>query len=46
MHVPWNPSRMERASLGTLLFTKREAKRMRSQVGRRVQEGAEQLASR
>ena len=46
MHVPWNPSQMERASVGTLLFTKREGKRMRSQVGRRVQEGAEQLASR
>lgn len=36
MHVPWNHAQMERASLGTLLFTKKEAGKMRGQVFRRV----------
>ena len=36
MHVPWNRSQVERASLGTLLFTRQEAEKMRGQVSRRV----------
>ena len=36
MHVPWNRAQVERASLGTLLFTKQEAKRMGNQVSRRL----------
>ncbi len=36
MHVPWNRSQVERASLGTLLFTRQEAAKMRSQVSRRL----------
>ena len=36
MHVPWNRAQLERASLGTLLFTKKQAARMRVQTLRRV----------
>lgn len=36
MRVPWNRSQLERASLGTLLFTKKQAARMRVQTLRRV----------
>ncbi len=36
MHVPWNRSRLERASRGTLLFTEKQAERMLQQVSKRV----------
>jgi hypothetical protein len=44
MHVPWNRSQVERASVGTLLFTKREAERMRGQASRRLAAGEGSLA--
>lgn len=36
MHVPWDRAQVERASLGTLLFTGREPDKMRNQVFRRM----------
>lgn len=36
MHVPWKRSEIERASLGTLFFTKQETKKMCDQVSRRM----------
>jgi len=36
MHVPWDRTQVERASLGTLLFTEKQAARMRAQVAGRV----------
>ncbi|MDA1312835.1 MAG: hypothetical protein O2968_05830 [Acidobacteria bacterium] len=36
MHVPWDRRQVERASLGTLFFTPREASRMSDQVSRRM----------
>ncbi len=48
MHVPWDRSQVERASLGTLLFTKREAEKMCGQVSRRLgtEEGSLALLNR
>ena len=36
MHVPWDRGQIERASLGTLLFTRQQAKRMGNHVSRRM----------
>ena len=36
MRVPWNRGQLERASLGTLRFTTKQAARMRVQVSRRL----------
>ena len=36
MNVPWSRGKLERASLGTLLFTPREATKMQRQVSERI----------
>jgi len=44
MHVPWNRSQVERALLGTLLFTRQETEKMSGQVSRRWAAAEQNLA--
>jgi hypothetical protein len=46
MHVPWDDTQREKAYLGTLLFTKKEAKRIQRQVAARLQAAVHFRAAR